>query len=120
MRPESSIVEPEKQGLGRRRNDDERQRWVEVCTTRYDAVRDGEPEVFLRSYAGTNPGEFFAVATETFFTRPIELADRHPDLFDVFATFYRQDPAARARAYAERSGVVLVTTSPRIVVRRRP
>ncbi len=101
-------------------DDDERQRWVDVCTAHYDAVRDGDPEAFLRSYAGTNPGEFFAVATETFFTRPIELAARHADLYDVFAAFYRQDPAARARAFAERSGVVLVTTSPRIVVRRRP
>ena len=80
------------------------------------AVRDE----FLRAYAGTNPGEFFAVATETFFTRPIELAARHTDLYEVFGDFYRQDPAARARAYAERIGALVVaTTRPRIVVRRR-
>jgi MtfA peptidase len=101
-------------------DDDERQRWIDVCTAHFEAIRDGSPDAFLRSYAGTNPGEFFAVATETFFTRPIELAARNSDLYDVFATFYRQDPAARARAFAERSGVVLVATSPRIVVRRRP
>jgi Mlc titration factor MtfA (ptsG expression regulator) len=100
--------------------DDPRRRWVDVCTRHYEAIRDGSPEAFLRSYAGTNPGEFFAVATETFFTRPLELIDRHPDLYEVFGDFYRQDPAARMRAYAERAGALVVaTTRPRIVVRRR-
>ena len=102
-------------------DDTERQRWVDVCTAHYDAVRDGDPEEMLRSYAGTNPGEFFAVATETFFTRSIELAARHPDLYGVFAAFFGQDPAARALAHAEQRGVVIVApASPRIVVRRRP
>jgi Mlc titration factor MtfA (ptsG expression regulator) len=101
-------------------DDDERQRWVDACTARFDAIRDGSPDEFLRSYAGTNPGEFFAVATETFFTRPVELAARHTDLYEVFGDFYQQDPAARARAYAERIGALVVaTTRPRIVVRRR-
>jgi hypothetical protein len=101
-------------------DDDERLRWVDVCTANYDAVRDGDPASMLRSYAGTNPGEFFAVATETFFTRPVDLAGRHPDLYEVFAGFYRQDPATRARALADALGVTLVATTPRIVVRRRP
>ena len=43
------------------------------------------------------PGEFFAVATETFFDRPDQLEQAHPDLYDVLRSFYRQDPAARAR-----------------------
>jgi MtfA peptidase len=101
-------------------DDAERQRWVDVCTNHYEAVRDGAPAAMLRSYAGTNAGEFFAVATETFFTRPIDLADRHPDLYGVFAAFYRQDPAARARSYAERTGAAIAVTAPRIIVRRRP
>ena len=102
-------------------DDDERQRWVDICTPRYEAVRDGDPGELLRSYAGTSPGEFFAVATESFFTRSVDLAERHPDLYLVFADFYRQDPASRARAHAERTGArVTVTTLPRIVVRRRP
>ena len=75
----------------------QRQTWVEVCTAHYDAIRDGDSAALLRDYAGTNPGEFFAVATETFFTRSVDLASRHPDLYEVFASFYRQDPAARAR-----------------------
>ena len=91
-----------------------------MCTAHYDAVRDGDPGSMLRSYAGTNPGEFFAVATETFFTRPVDLAVRHPDLYEVFADFYRQDPAARARAHDDELGAALVVGTPRIIVRRRP
>jgi Mlc titration factor MtfA (ptsG expression regulator) len=101
-------------------DDTERQRWIDVCTLHYDAIRDGDPDSMLRSYAGTNPGEFFAVATETFFTRSVDLADRHADLYEVFADFYRQDPAARARAHADAIGAVLVSAAPRIVIRRRP
>jgi MtfA peptidase len=43
-----------------------------------------------------NPGEFFAVATEVFFDRPLELAAETPELYAVLRDFYRQDPARRA------------------------
>jgi Mlc titration factor MtfA (ptsG expression regulator) len=97
-----------------------RDRWISVCTAHYEAVRAGEPGI--RDYAGTNPGEFFAVVTESFFTRPIVLAERKPDLYSVFAAFYRQDPATRARAFVEQTaaGGVSVIARPRIVCRRRP
>ena len=78
----------------------QRQRWVEVCTGEYQAVRAGEPGM-LRPYAGTNPSEFFAVATEAFFTRPVVMAETKPALYEVLADFYRQDPAARVRIAAE-------------------
>lgn len=68
-------------------------RWVQVCTAEYERVRSGGPSV-LRDYAGTNPGEFFAVATEVFFCRPHALSALHPALYDVLRGFYRQDPGA--------------------------
>jgi Mlc titration factor MtfA (ptsG expression regulator) len=75
-------------------DDAARERWVEVCTTAYDAVRaQGSP--VLRSYAGTNPAEFFAVATEVFFNRPLEVREHEPALYAELQGFYRQDPAAR-------------------------
>jgi len=71
-----------------------RKRWVEVCTAAYDGVRaQGSP--VLRPYAGTNPAEFFAVATEMFFNRPRELGEHEPALYHQLRSFYRQDPAAR-------------------------
>lgn len=65
-------------------------RWVEVCTREYRAVRRGRPHL-LRDYAATDPGEFFAVATEMFFSRPTVFAEQHPELYEVLARFYRQD-----------------------------
>jgi hypothetical protein len=68
--------------------------WVAVCTAEYEVLRAGEGGL-LRPYAGTNPGEFFAVATEVFFAQPVDLLQEKPDLYAVLTGFYRQDPAAR-------------------------
>jgi MtfA peptidase len=77
-----------------------RARWVEVCTTAYDSVRaQGSP--VLRSYAGTNPAEFFAVATEVFFNRPHEVRAFEPALYGELRSFYHQDPAARLDRFSE-------------------
>ncbi len=72
-----------------------RERWIEVCTTEYENVRAGNS--VLRPYAGTNAAEFFAVASETFFTQPRDVESLKPELYDVLRTFYGQDPAARVR-----------------------
>jgi len=44
----------------------------------------------LRAYAATNEAEFFAVATEAFFEKPRQLRQRHPELYDVLASYYQQ------------------------------
>jgi MtfA peptidase len=69
--------------------------WVRVCTEVYDDLVAGVPRPPLRWYGATNPGEFFAVATELFFEQPNELRGLEPALYDVLLRFYRQDPAAR-------------------------
>jgi Mlc titration factor MtfA (ptsG expression regulator) len=51
----------------------------------------------IRDYGATNPAEFFAVVTEAFFEKPIQLKRRHPALYEQLALFYRQDPASRAK-----------------------
>lgn len=79
--------------------DEARRRWVEVCEAEMARVRRGDPGP-LRSYAGTNPAEFFAVATEVFFDRPLALHDGRPELYRVFVEFYGQDPAARWRSWS--------------------
>ena len=80
-------------------DDAAREHWVEVCTTAYDSVRaEGSP--VLRPYAGTNPAEFFAVATEVFFNRPLEVREHEPALYEALKGFYRQDTAARAERFA--------------------
>jgi Mlc titration factor MtfA (ptsG expression regulator) len=68
--------------------------WVSACTAAYERVVDGRSKV-LRSYAGVNTAEFFAVATEVFFDTPGPLVTHEPDLYAVLADWYRQDPARR-------------------------
>ena len=80
---------------------EEYQRWSEVCSREYeelcDKVDHGEP-TFLDSYGSTDETEFFAVATEYFFTRPGEMKHHHPNLYRVLQDFYRQDPARKVLA----------------------
>jgi Mlc titration factor MtfA (ptsG expression regulator) len=73
------------------------QRWLDVCTAVYERVVEGRGGAVLRSYAGVNPAEFFAVATEAFFDAPVPLRREHGDLYDVLVGYYGQDPAARWR-----------------------
>jgi hypothetical protein len=74
-------------------------RWHEVCTREFELLQDGEGWP-LRDYGATDPGEFFAVATEAFFNLPLQLEETKPELYEVLRDFYRQDPAARIRRKA--------------------
>jgi len=46
----------------------------------------------LDSYGATNPAEFFAVATETFYEKPTQLKNKHPKLYALFVKYYGLDP----------------------------
>jgi Mlc titration factor MtfA (ptsG expression regulator) len=76
----------------------ERAEWARVCTAELRRLRQAtEPDPVLRPYATENPSEFFAVATEAFFERPLDLAEHKPALYAVLQGYYRQDPGGRAR-----------------------
>jgi Mlc titration factor MtfA (ptsG expression regulator) len=47
----------------------------------------------LDEYGATDPAEFFAVATESFFERPKDVQQRYPRLYEELKRFYQQDPA---------------------------
>lgn len=80
--------------------------WEEICSREYEAVRDGAAnDPLLRDYAGVNRAEFFAVATELFLDRPIDMERHKGDLYGVLQGFYQQDPAARERRYREKRRV---------------
>jgi Mlc titration factor MtfA (ptsG expression regulator) len=70
-------------------------RWISVCEAELALMRSDDGGSLLDDYASTDPGEFFAVATEVFFDRPVDLRTEKRELYDVLAGFYRQDPAAR-------------------------
>jgi Mlc titration factor MtfA (ptsG expression regulator) len=46
----------------------------------------------MRKYGATNPAEFFAVASETFFEKPKQMQKRHPELYDELRDYYKLDP----------------------------
>ena len=72
------------------------EKWNRVINAEYDRLL-GELEhgqkTLLDPYAGENEAEFFAVATETFFERPVEMLAEHPALYEILREFYHVDPA---------------------------
>lgn len=69
--------------------------WSETLSRDFELLRRdawfGYRDV-LDPYGATNPAEFFAVATESFFEQPHALASRHPELYAEFQAYYRVDP----------------------------
>lgn len=69
--------------------------WAKVMTEEYQQlchdVLQGVKTV-MDSYGATNPAEFFAVATETFFEKPHQLLSKHPALYEQLQRYYQLDP----------------------------
>jgi hypothetical protein len=85
-------------GVPSLQNHDQYQSWIDVTEAEFDRLqrqtRLGR-RTLLDSYGATSLAEFFAVASEAFFERPVELRDERPRLYDVLKAYYRQDPAER-------------------------
>jgi len=70
--------------------------WGRVLSRDFDAlVADAvhRRPTLIDQYGATNPAEFFAVVTETFFEKPRQLQRKHPELYEQLRDFYKQDPA---------------------------
>ena len=48
----------------------------------------------MDDYGTTNPAEFFAVATETFFEKPHQLSKHRPELYEQLKIYYQLDPTS--------------------------
>lgn len=94
----SPFVDPEDQAA-----------WAEVLHRAYEQLLDetdrGLPTL-LDPYGATDPAEFLAVATETFFEMPQQLESRHGELYAALRDYYRLDPVRWAAAQQQplRSG----------------
>jgi len=70
--------------------------WSRVMQAEFERLRgqlqQGENTV-LRGYGATNPAEFFAVATECFFGKPLAMQQQHTELYEEMKWYYQQDPA---------------------------
>lgn len=74
--------------------------WAKVFRREYDALQAARArgeDTLLDDYGASNPAEFFAVATESFFEDPLALRAAHPKLYRRMREFFNQDPAARRR-----------------------
>lgn len=74
--------------------------WAEIFSAEFIEMRrklKKGKKTFFDPYGATNEAEFFAVATEYFFDKPLKMQKTHKDLYDVLSGFYQQDTAERER-----------------------
>jgi Mlc titration factor MtfA (ptsG expression regulator) len=72
--------------------------WARVLGHEYKSLLEDlmkNHKHLIDAYGATNPAEFFAVVTEAFFEKPLQLKQHHPELYEQFKLFYQQDPANR-------------------------
>lgn len=74
---------------------DARREWTQTLGTNFRRLRRRGSDGLIRAYGATNPAEYFAVTSESFFLRPVELREHLPRVYKRLADFYHQDPAAR-------------------------
>lgn len=85
-------------GVPRLLDDELYGQWEAVMSAEFAelvAKSESHEATLLDKYGATNGAEFFAVATECFFERPVEMREEHPRLYGVLRDYYRQDPAER-------------------------
>ncbi len=70
--------------------------WARVLGAEYVQLQQdaehGRKSV-MDKYGATNPAEFFAVATECFFEKAVQLKRKHPELYEELKLYYQQDTA---------------------------
>ena len=70
----------------------------------FQARVDRGERTAIDPYAAESPAEFFAVLSEVFFVDPRLLCQEYPRVYEQFARFYRQEPAARAKLLRDEQG----------------
>jgi Mlc titration factor MtfA (ptsG expression regulator) len=71
--------------------------WARILHKEYERLQStvgSGLKTVMDEYGATNPAEFFAVATETFFEKPHAMQRRHPELYEALKGYYKLDPVA--------------------------
>jgi Mlc titration factor MtfA (ptsG expression regulator) len=69
--------------------------WARVLSEEYETLQRKKKKhrkSVMSKYGATNPAEFFAVATETFFEKSKQMKKKHPELYDELKNYYKLDP----------------------------
>jgi hypothetical protein len=80
--------------LGRKEN---HERWARVFGKAYERFCDDvdrDRDTLLDPYGADDPGEFFAVAVESFFETPREFQKTYPEVYRELSAYFRQNPAS--------------------------
>ncbi len=64
--------------------------WLKLMLEKIQAIKQKESD--MNPYGATNEAEFFAVASEYFFERPILFQQKHPRLYELMEKIFRQSP----------------------------
>ena len=91
-------------GMPRLRTSAERDAWRAAFTAAFETF---DRRGVVDEYGADDPAEFFAVATESFFERPLALRREQPAIYSVLARYYCVDPAGwEASPAASREAIV--------------
>lgn len=69
--------------------------WARVLSREYENLQKKKKKhrrSVMNKYGATNPAEFFAVASETFFEKARQMKKKHPELYDELRDYYKLDP----------------------------
>jgi Mlc titration factor MtfA (ptsG expression regulator) len=83
-------------GVPRLASKDDYKDWAAAFNGAYDrflADVDARRPTVLDEYGAEGPSEFFAVAVETFFEKPVALKKKYPAVYDALSRYFDQDPA---------------------------
>lgn len=81
-------------------SDNQARQWQQAMTNAYEDLQrslEHHDRPWLDPYGATEPAEFFAVLTETFFQTPNPLREAQPAVYQALVNYYRLDPAALAK-----------------------
>jgi Mlc titration factor MtfA (ptsG expression regulator) len=69
--------------------------WGRVLSTEFTLLQKKSLKhinTVMNTYGATDPAEFFAVATETFFEKPQRMKSVHPKLYEELKNYFKLDP----------------------------
>ena len=69
--------------------------WARVFSREFARLQEKKRKgkhSLLDKYGATNPAEFFAVATESFFEKPKQFQKKHPELYAELQGYYKVNP----------------------------
>ncbi|WP_093022761.1 M90 family metallopeptidase [Pustulibacterium marinum] len=69
--------------------------WLKLMHDTMEEINKNQSDI--RKYGGTSQQEFFAVASEYFFSRPKLMQRKHPELYAMLEKCFRQDPSDSTR-----------------------